>query len=203
MNGWWGKPIIQIEGILPKGPYPPCLHMADRALLAGYPRNVPYPVSYDSQSKHVRRPCDRLLLAGLWRHEVEALRGHKTLLCSLLRTLGDVVVSQDCMVVCVQEDVCRVDAAMDQPLFVNGRDALQEVTQDLILLLESKTWGMSDCNFSILMAASHLMKISGGLAIKMVSYQHRHSHHKCKSVWLQSYLYTSGDFLYRNGVQKG
>ena len=30
---------LQIEGILPKGPYPPCLRMADRALLAGYPRN--------------------------------------------------------------------------------------------------------------------------------------------------------------------
>ena len=27
-----------IEGMLPKGPYPPCLRMADRALLAGYPR---------------------------------------------------------------------------------------------------------------------------------------------------------------------
>ena len=27
-----------IEGILPKGPYPPCLRMADRAFLAGYPR---------------------------------------------------------------------------------------------------------------------------------------------------------------------
>ena len=27
-----------MDGILPKGPYPPCLHMADRALLAGYPR---------------------------------------------------------------------------------------------------------------------------------------------------------------------
>ena len=27
-----------IEGILPEGPYPPCLRMADRALLAGYPR---------------------------------------------------------------------------------------------------------------------------------------------------------------------
>ena len=30
--------LLYIEGILPKGPYPPCLHMADRALLAGYPR---------------------------------------------------------------------------------------------------------------------------------------------------------------------
>ena len=28
----------QIDGILPKGPYPPCLRMADRAHLAGYPR---------------------------------------------------------------------------------------------------------------------------------------------------------------------
>ena len=27
-----------IDGILPKGPYPPCLRMADRALLTGYPR---------------------------------------------------------------------------------------------------------------------------------------------------------------------
>ena len=27
-----------IDGILPKGPNPPCLRMADRALLAGYPR---------------------------------------------------------------------------------------------------------------------------------------------------------------------
>ena len=27
-----------IDGILPKAPYPPCLRMADRALLAGYPR---------------------------------------------------------------------------------------------------------------------------------------------------------------------
>ena len=30
----------QINGILPTGPYPPCLRMADRALLAGYPRNM-------------------------------------------------------------------------------------------------------------------------------------------------------------------
>ena len=30
----------QHEGILPKGPYPPCLPMADRAILAGYPRTV-------------------------------------------------------------------------------------------------------------------------------------------------------------------
>ena len=29
-----------VDGILPKGPYPPCLRMADMALLAGYPRCV-------------------------------------------------------------------------------------------------------------------------------------------------------------------
>ena len=29
---------LYIDGILPKGPYPPCLRMAGRALLAGYPR---------------------------------------------------------------------------------------------------------------------------------------------------------------------
>ena len=29
--------LIYFDGILPKGPYPPCLRMADRALLAGYP----------------------------------------------------------------------------------------------------------------------------------------------------------------------
>ena len=34
----------KIDGILPKGPFPPCLRMADRALLAGYPR-------YDSSGK--------------------------------------------------------------------------------------------------------------------------------------------------------
>ena len=30
--------VIHIEGILPKGPYPPCVSMAGRALLAGYPQ---------------------------------------------------------------------------------------------------------------------------------------------------------------------
>ena len=34
----WGR--TQIEGILPKGPYLPCVSMADRALLAGYPRLI-------------------------------------------------------------------------------------------------------------------------------------------------------------------
>ena len=30
----------QIDGIMQKGPYPPCLRMADKALLAGYPRLI-------------------------------------------------------------------------------------------------------------------------------------------------------------------
>ena len=30
-----------IDGILPKWPYPPCLRMADRSLLAGYSRCIP------------------------------------------------------------------------------------------------------------------------------------------------------------------
>ena len=34
-----------IDGILPKGRYPPCLSMADRALLAGYPRYARFPNS--------------------------------------------------------------------------------------------------------------------------------------------------------------
>ena len=36
--------LYDIEGILPKGPYPPCSRMADRALLAGYPRNTHTPM---------------------------------------------------------------------------------------------------------------------------------------------------------------
>ena len=31
--------IALIESILPKAPYPPCLHMSDRPLVAGYPRH--------------------------------------------------------------------------------------------------------------------------------------------------------------------
>ena len=37
--------FVQTEGILPKGPYPPCVIMADRALLAGYPRDMSYTAS--------------------------------------------------------------------------------------------------------------------------------------------------------------
>ena len=42
MDNWklkaseWVTCNHHIDGILPKGPYPPCLRMAGRALLAGY-----------------------------------------------------------------------------------------------------------------------------------------------------------------------
>ena len=36
----WNISFLLVDGILPKGPYPPCLGMADMALLAGYPRCV-------------------------------------------------------------------------------------------------------------------------------------------------------------------
>ena len=32
--------VPYIDGILLKGPYPPCLRMADRAILAGHPRHI-------------------------------------------------------------------------------------------------------------------------------------------------------------------
>ena len=35
---WWSEISWYFDGILPKGPYPPCLRMADRTLLVGYPR---------------------------------------------------------------------------------------------------------------------------------------------------------------------
>ena len=37
MQHFVAEMCVHFEGILPKGPYPPCLRMADRALLAGYP----------------------------------------------------------------------------------------------------------------------------------------------------------------------
>ena len=36
-----------IEGILPKVPYPPCLRMADRAILAGYPRYIDVQLTFN------------------------------------------------------------------------------------------------------------------------------------------------------------
>ena len=42
-----------VDGILPNGPYPPCLHMADRALLAGYYRWIPMDVMASNYSKYI------------------------------------------------------------------------------------------------------------------------------------------------------
>ena len=44
---------VDIEGILPKGPYPPCLRMADKALLAGHPW---YAVIADMLHVDIRMP---------------------------------------------------------------------------------------------------------------------------------------------------
>ena len=43
LTSWYIDGLLKSKyfyGILPKGPYPPCLRMADRALLAGYTRFV-------------------------------------------------------------------------------------------------------------------------------------------------------------------
>ena len=42
----WHWHTLHIEGILPKGPYLPCVSMAGRALLAGYPRYPTPALSY-------------------------------------------------------------------------------------------------------------------------------------------------------------
>ena len=58
-NGdWWITPCIGpiIDGILPKGPYPPCLRMADRALLAGYPRYVDSDFCEARRASHCHSP---------------------------------------------------------------------------------------------------------------------------------------------------
>ena len=65
-------PSTYIDGILPKGPYPPCLRMADRALLAGYPR---YEGDRRNSSFH-----NKVLLLDLVQ-----------LICSLLAWLADCI----------------------------------------------------------------------------------------------------------------
>ena len=56
-----------IEGMLPKGPYPPCLRMADRALLAGYPR-------YASRRRNLPATRPRLFLPRLSLTKTSELR---------------------------------------------------------------------------------------------------------------------------------
>ena len=65
---------VQNEGILPKGPYLPCLHMAGRALLAGYPQNqslnpqntshiLPSQVSYGMYFVKIFKEIDHVMMA--------------------------------------------------------------------------------------------------------------------------------------------
>ena len=62
--------IWQIEGILPKGPYPPCLRMADSALLAGYPRNMHTITRWWSPRTHTEKVNDELNSVRFWRRPV-------------------------------------------------------------------------------------------------------------------------------------
>ena len=50
---------LQIEGILPKGPYLPCVSMAGRALLAGYPRKLEVQMSFSDRTS---RQCTRIVI---------------------------------------------------------------------------------------------------------------------------------------------
>ena len=65
VNEFWV--LWYIDGILPKWPYPPCFRMADRALLAGYPRYI-YSlylwtaVICHTSSWHARNQCNPWLL---------------------------------------------------------------------------------------------------------------------------------------------
>ena len=63
------------DGILPKGPYPPCLRMADRALLAGCPRFVIlvtyHPYLY-TQARNHGHSCDCQFWTAGWGHEYPA-----------------------------------------------------------------------------------------------------------------------------------
>ena len=58
------QPLAYIDGILPKGPYQPCWRMADRALLAGYPR---YRQDVPIQSSTIIMQSN-LYHASLWWH---------------------------------------------------------------------------------------------------------------------------------------
>ena len=49
-----------VESILPKVPYPPCLRMADMALLAGYPRCM------QSITRHLEHELEKILFHKAW-----------------------------------------------------------------------------------------------------------------------------------------
>ena len=58
---------IYVDGILPKGPYPPCLRMADRVLLTEYPRCI------QVQSFDMKLHQSKLSWMGLCKRGVTAL----------------------------------------------------------------------------------------------------------------------------------
>ena len=71
------------DGILPKGPYPPCLRMSERALLAEYPRFtclkvVQHPI-FHYYNLYVMIVIDNLLasLNNVWLLQHESLKAKK------------------------------------------------------------------------------------------------------------------------------
>ena len=72
----------QFDGILPKGPYPPCLRMAERAFLAGYTRiTCPTPNTHTHTHTHHTRQypqavpfiSDSVIVVSIWETDNMAL----------------------------------------------------------------------------------------------------------------------------------
>ena len=62
--------MILFDGILPKGPYPPCWRMADRALLAGYPCIV---VVWLTMWCHILSKTSKNFICGSYWHNMKEI----------------------------------------------------------------------------------------------------------------------------------
>ena len=69
---FWLTASPHIEGILSKGPYPPCLRMADRALLAGYPRYMSNTSTMGLNVFHCCHNYDLIFLNSPFRRSIMA-----------------------------------------------------------------------------------------------------------------------------------
>ena len=84
--------VAYINGILPKGPYPPCLRMADRALLAGYPRYILYMCENILLKVQNTVWCHYNVVIFLWNsHERHTIAGPLGLdmACALVDSISD------------------------------------------------------------------------------------------------------------------
>ena len=87
---WWAKffhimtsSCLQIEGILPKEPYLPCISMAGRALLAGYHRDDCLNSAHNLMWIHrARTPnyISTLMLHSCWAHNWNTVKLHFALI---------------------------------------------------------------------------------------------------------------------------